>query len=266
MSPRTPARLAILASGSGTNLQAIFDYFDTLDEPRPAEVVLVASNRRDAYALERSRSRGVATAVIERPGDGEALSAMLDRHGATLVALAGYLKLVPREVTRRWRGAIVNVHPALLPKFGGPGMFGHHVHEAVLAAGDSESGPTVHFVDDEYDGGGAIARLRVPVEPADTAGSLAARVLAAEHLLYPRALHALSAGLVTLGPDGKCVIGDPAAFAAELPPPPAPYTIEFESIPPFALRSVPCPAPSSPFPTSRASPISPPPSTHSAGS
>lgn len=266
MPKRSPARLAVLASGSGTNLGAIFDYLDGLDAPRPAEVVLVASNRADAFALTRSRDRNVATAVIERPLDGAALAELLERHRVTLVALAGYLKLVPLEVTRRWRGAIVNIHPALLPKFGGPGMFGHHVHEAVLRAGEHESGPTVHFVDEEYDRGAPIARLRVPVEVGDTPESLASRVLGAEHVLYPRALHAVAAGLVTLGPDAKIVIGDRAALAAALTPPPAPHTIEFASIPPCALQSVPCPAPSSPYPTSPAWPNSHPPSTRSAGS
>jgi formyltetrahydrofolate-dependent phosphoribosylglycinamide formyltransferase len=191
----TPVRLAVLASGSGTNLQSILDYLDALDAARPASVVLVASDRADAFALERARRRGIPTAVIAVPSDGDALVALLDTHRVELVALAGYLKLVPAAVARRWRGAIVNVHPALLPRFGGAGMYGRHVHEAVLAAGERESGATVHFVDDAYDRGEVIAQERVPVKPGDTAETLAARVLAVEHRLYPRTLHSLALDL-----------------------------------------------------------------------
>lgn len=191
----TPVRVAVLASGSGSNLESILDYLDALGANRPAEVVLVASNRADASALERARRRGIPTEVLGRPSDGDALGTLLDAHRVDLVALAGYLKLVPASVTRRWRGAIVNVHPALLPRFGGAGMYGRRVHEAVLAAGERESGATVHFVDEDYDRGAIIAQERVPVESDDTADSLAARVLAAEHRLYPRTLHSLALGL-----------------------------------------------------------------------
>ncbi|MFI5312026.1 MAG: phosphoribosylglycinamide formyltransferase [Gemmatimonadales bacterium] len=191
----TPLRVAVLASGSGSNLQAILDYLDALGPDRGADVALVASDRSAAFALERARRRGIATAVIAQPADGASLVALLESHRIDLVALAGYLRLVPADVTRRWRGAIVNVHPALLPRFGGAGMYGRHVHEAVLAAGERESGATVHLVDDEYDRGAILAQDRVPVVPGDTAGSLAERVLVAEHRLYPRTLHALALDL-----------------------------------------------------------------------
>jgi phosphoribosylglycinamide formyltransferase 1 len=188
----SPVRLAILASGSGSNVQAILDHFDALGSRAPAQVVLVASDRADAFALERARRRGIATALLTHHADGPAMAEVLDACGAELIALAGYLRRVPVEVTHRWRDAIVNVHPALLPKFGGPGMYGRRVHGAVLAAGEPETGATVHFVDDEYDHGAVIAQERVPVRPGDTADSLAARVLAAEHRLYPRTLHRLA--------------------------------------------------------------------------
>jgi phosphoribosylglycinamide formyltransferase-1 len=165
--------------------------------------VLVASDRPGAMALERAKRQRIATAVVERPPDGEAITALLDAHGVNLIALAGYLKFVPATVTHRWRGAIVNIHPALLPRFGGPGMYGRRVHEAVLAAGAHESGATVHFVDDAYDRGPAIARARVPVEPTDDAASLAARVLTAEHALFPRVIHALALGLVSVDSHGR---------------------------------------------------------------
>ena len=190
-----PVRMAVLASGGGSNLQAILEHLDTIGAARAADVVLVASNRPDAGALERARARDIATAVIERPADGPALRALLESHDVSLVVLAGYLKLVPPEVTRHWRGRIVNIHPALLPKFGGPGMYGRRVHEAVIAAGESESGATVHQVDDAYDRGAIIAQARVPVEPGDTPDSLGARVLMAEHRLYPSTLHALAVAL-----------------------------------------------------------------------
>lgn len=188
----SPVRLAILASGGGSNLQAILDYFREPAAARAAEVVLVASNRADAGALARARAGNVPAAIIADPADGAALAGLLAAHRVDCVALAGYLKLVPHEVTERWGGRIVNIHPALLPKFGGAGMYGRRVHEAVLAAGERESGATVHHVDDAYDRGAIVAQERVPVEPGDTADSLAARVLAAEHRLYPRTLHALA--------------------------------------------------------------------------
>ena len=162
-----------------------------------AGIALVASNRADAGALTRARAAHIPVAIIANPADGPALVRLLDEHRVDCIALAGYLKLVPREVTARWRGRIVNVHPALLPAFGGAGMYGRRVHEAVLAAGQTESGATVHQVDDAYDRGAIIAREVVPVEPGDTPDSLAARVLAAEHRLYPRTLDALARQLLT---------------------------------------------------------------------
>jgi phosphoribosylglycinamide formyltransferase 1 len=194
-SPASPVRLAVLASGGGSNLQAIIEYLDTLGDARPAEVVLVASDRPAAGALDKARRRGIATAVIARPGDGPALVQLLEAHRAACIALAGYLKLVPPEVTARWAGRLVNIHPALLPKFGGAGMYGRRVHEAVIAAGEKESGATVHQVNDEFDRGAIIAQERVPVEAGDTPDTLAARVLTAEHHLYPRALHKLALAL-----------------------------------------------------------------------
>ena len=196
MTTSLPVRLAVLASGGGSNLQAILDYFGARSDA--AKVVLVAANRAHAGALDRARSAGVPAEVIADPADGPAIARLLDSHRVECIALAGYLKLVPREITSKWRGRIVNIHPALLPKFGGAGMYGHRVHAAVLAAGEKESGATVHEVDDAYDRGAILAQERVPVEPSDTADTLAARVLAAEHRLYPRTLDALARKLITL--------------------------------------------------------------------
>jgi len=206
-----PRRLAIFASGGGSNASAIIAYFQSLGTASPLLPALVVSNRPLAPVLERARTAGIETLVLRATDDGTAMEQALARADISVIALAGYLKLVPSVVTRRWRGAIVNVHPALLPEFGGHGMYGRHVHEAVIAAKRTESGATVHFVDDEYDRGASIARARVPVLPADTVDELAERVLAAEHALYPRALHALALGLVTLRPDSTVAnLGDPA--------------------------------------------------------
>ena len=176
-----PVRVAVLVSGGGTNLQALLD---ALHDSPLARVARVISSRADAGALERARRASVPTAVLRDPGDpAELLAALGD---AQLVVLAGYLKLVPAPVVSRFRGRMINIHPALLPEFGGPGMYGQHVHDAVLASGATESGATVHFADEEFDRGKIIAQERVPVRPGDTPDSLAARVLEAEHRLLPR--------------------------------------------------------------------------------
>jgi len=193
----SPVRLAVLASGGGSNLQAILDHFESLGDERAAEVVLVASDRAEAGALAKARANHVTTAVIVKPADGPALVRLLEMHRTQCIALAGYLKFVPAEVTAHWHGRIVNIHPALLPKFGGAGMYGRRVHAAVIAAGEKESGATVHHVDGEFDRGGVIAQERVPVEAGDTPESLAARVLVAEHHLYPRTIQALAVKLST---------------------------------------------------------------------
>lgn len=176
-----PVRVAVLVSGGGTNLQALLD---TLNGSTVARIVRVITNRADAGALDRARQANVATTVLQNPADANELLAAL--HDVQLVVLAGYLKLVPTAVVAQFRGRIINIHPALLPRFGGPGMYGHRVHEAVLATGAKQSGATVHFVDEQFDRGEIIAQERVPVSPTDTPETLAARVLEAEHRLLPR--------------------------------------------------------------------------------
>lgn len=199
------ARIAVLASGGGTNLQALLDRLEALGDERAGDVVLVASDRHDAGALPRAAGRGIPTAIIQTPATtprAQPLAAMLDEHRVDLIALAGYLRLVPMDVVDRFRGRIVNVHPALLPAFGGTGMFGARVHQAVLDAGATVSGVTVHFVDQAYDRGPVIAQWPVPVVAGDTAASLAARVLRVEHVLYPTAVNAVAAGRIALAADG----------------------------------------------------------------
>jgi phosphoribosylglycinamide formyltransferase 1 len=183
-----PSRLAVLASGRGSNLQAIMDHFDNLARERIAKVVLVASNRADSPALIRAATASIDIASFDAGDDGAQLLALLRKFRIDLVVLAGYLKRIPSSVIREYSGRIINVHPALLPAFGGEGMYGARVHEAVIASGATESGVTVHLVDNEYDRGPIVAQWRVPVEKSDTAESLAARVLNAEHIVYPRAV------------------------------------------------------------------------------
>ena len=203
----TRARIAVLASGAGTNLQAILDHFDRLGERRAADVVVVASARARAGALERARHRGIPAKAIATAADPErpTLADVLVESEAEIVVLAGYLRLVPPEIVSRYAGRMINVHPALLPAFGGPGMFGLRVHEAVLAAGVTISGATVHFVDDEYDRGTIIAQWPVPVITGDDARALAARVLRVEHLLFPRVIDAVARGRLTLATCRKSV-------------------------------------------------------------
>lgn len=175
-------RVAVCVSGGGSNLQALLD---RLQGAEPARVVLVLSNRADAGGLDRARQAGIPAEVLADPSDASEWITRLGRRDVDLLVLAGYLKLVPPGVVQKLAGRIVNVHPALLPKFGGPGMYGRRVHEAVLASGDRESGPTVHLVDEVYDRGDILAQRRVPVLPGDTPELLAARVLHAEHRLLP---------------------------------------------------------------------------------
>jgi formyltetrahydrofolate-dependent phosphoribosylglycinamide formyltransferase len=198
-------RIAVLASGGGSNLQAILDHLDALGEARRGDVVVVASNRPDAGALGRATHAGIATAVLRSPHapEGAALEEVLSAHRVGLVALAGYMRLVPAAVALAYRGRMLNVHPALLPEFGGEGMYGARVHRAVLRAGASLSGPTVHFVDEVYDHGAVIAQWPVPVLPSDDDRALATRVLRAEHLLYPRVVQAVAAGMVRFERDGS---------------------------------------------------------------
>ncbi|HEX2694075.1 MAG TPA: phosphoribosylglycinamide formyltransferase [Gemmatimonadaceae bacterium] len=181
-----PSRIAVLASGRGSNMQAIIDHFDNLARERVAKVVLVASNKAESPALIRAATASIDIAHFDATDDGAALLALLEKFRADLVVLAGYLKRIPPKVTRAYSGRMLNIHPALLPAFGGEGMYGARVHEAVIASGAKETGVTVHLVDDEYDRGPIVAQWRLRVNPSETAESLAARVLNVEHTVYPR--------------------------------------------------------------------------------
>ncbi len=184
-----PLRLAVLASGRGSNLVALQRAIDA--GQLHAAVAVVVSNNSGAGALAWAKERGIPAQHISSKTHDDAGAAMLAcfaAHEVDVVVLAGWMKLLDPRIVAAYRGRAVNIHPAPLPRFGGPGMYGEHVHAAVLAAGARTSGPTVHLVDDRYDEGELVAHREVPVEPGDTVATLAARVLAAEHDLYWRAI------------------------------------------------------------------------------
>ena len=207
-----PKRVAVLASGGGTNLQSLLDRFNA-GEPGAARVELVVASRPGIGALERAERAGVAAVTLSVKALGaevytEALLGELERHRVDLVVLAGFLQLVPLAVVERYEGRMVNVHPALLPAFGGAGMYGMRVHRAVIESGARVSGATVHRVSEEYDSGLILAQWPVPVLPGDTPEALAARVLAVEHRLLPLVVEALAGG----GAQPVQPIPDPVAF------------------------------------------------------
>jgi formyltetrahydrofolate-dependent phosphoribosylglycinamide formyltransferase len=213
-------RVAVLASGGGSNLQAILDHQSALGDAAIARVILVASDQPDSGALQRARTAGITALHLDRNARTTGLSTILDAHRIEMVVLAGYLRLVPPDVVAHYRGRILNIHPALLPEFGGPGMYGHRVHEAVLASGARLTGPTVHFVDERFDEGPIIAQMHVPVDPSDTPESLAKRVLSVEHKLYPPVIEAVAAGRIRLGSDNTVVYGNsttPTVLDFQLP-------------------------------------------------
>jgi formyltetrahydrofolate-dependent phosphoribosylglycinamide formyltransferase len=208
-------RIAIFASGGGSNAQAIINYFATAAAATIAEVALLVSNRRDAGALSRATAAGVPTHVIDDVANGADLLATLRNARIDLLVLTGYLKLVPEEVVQAFSGRMLNVHPALLPAFGGHGMYGQRVHAAVIASGAKFSGVTVHFVSAEYDRGPIAAQWPVPVLDNDTPQTLAERVLHVEHRLLPAVVEAVATGAITLAPNGRASGSLPAnsAFA-----------------------------------------------------
>ena len=181
MSGTRGPRLGVLLSGGGRTLQNLLDRI--ADGRLRATVICVLSDRPGAFGLERARRAGISHATESDP---ERIYDFLREHGVDLVCLAGYLRRLP--IAEDFAGQILNIHPALLPKFGGKGFYGDRVHRAVLEAGETESGCTVHFCDDSYDTGSIVLQRRVPVEADDTIDTLAARVFEAECEAYPEAI------------------------------------------------------------------------------
>jgi phosphoribosylglycinamide formyltransferase-1 len=193
-------QLGVFASGRGSNFNAILQ---AIQENRlDAEIRLLLTNNPEAGALSIARKHDIPTAVVTKAAFEtremfvEAMHSALNTHDVGFIALAGYMKKVPPEIIAAYRNRIVNIHPALLPSFGGKGMYGHHVHEAVVKLGCKVSGVTVHIVDEIYDHGAIVAQRCVPVEVDDTPDSLAARVLKVEHQLYAEALQLFAEGRV----------------------------------------------------------------------
>jgi len=186
--------IGVFASGRGSNFQAILDAIH--QRVLTARVSLLLSNKSDAGALEIARAHHIPAIHLsqkqfaDEPSFAAAMMRLLKEHDVQIIALAGYLKKIPVSVVREYRNRILNIHPALLPSFGGHGMYGHFVHEAVIASGAKLSGATVHLVDEEYDRGPIVLQKSVPVERGDTPESLAARVLHVEHEIFPLALQA----------------------------------------------------------------------------
>ena len=192
-------KTAVLVSGGGTNLQALIDYEKKEGEKCPYQIVIVISDHKDAYALERASLAGIKTTVTspysvmgkdvamaasrdeKRLAVSDAVLALCKENGVQAIVQAGWLTVLSGDIISEYQGKIINLHPALLPKFGGVGMWGHHVHEAVLAAGEKESGCTIHLVSGQCDGGKILIQKKVPVMADDTPDSLYARIAPEEH-------------------------------------------------------------------------------------
>jgi phosphoribosylglycinamide formyltransferase-1 len=203
-------RCAVFASGGGSNFQALLDRKDTGELHVDLCVLIV--NNSTAGAAEKARLRGMPVVHLapthfpDETAYSAALMETLQRYGVELIALAGYMKKLPPAIVAAYRNRIINIHPGLLPAFGGKGMYGAHVHKAVLDYGAKVSGITVHFVDEEYDHGPIILQVAVPVLDGDTAETLAARVLAAEHANFWRAIEAAGRGALRI--EGRRVAGE----------------------------------------------------------
>lgn len=180
-------KIAILASGSGSNAENIAKYFG---ESNYAQVSFIIANNPEAYVLERAKRLGIESAVVTRQQFMEADSVieMLREHEIDFIVLAGFLLLVPAKLIQAYPGKIVNIHPALLPKHGGKGMYGDHVHKAVVESGDTESGITIHLIDENYDKGTTFFQAKCPVLPTDTADDVAAKVHALEYEHFPHVI------------------------------------------------------------------------------
>jgi phosphoribosylglycinamide formyltransferase-1 len=203
----TRKRVAVLISGRGSNMASLIEA--ARDPAYPAEIALVLSNRPEAGGLARARAENIATAVVDHTPFGkdrkafeQAVQTVLEQHRIDIVCLAGFMRLLTPWLVRQWEGRMINIHPALLPDFKGL-----NTHERALAAGVKEHGATVHFVVSEMDAGPIIAQAKLEVRGDDTAETLAARVLALEHRIYPQALRLVAEGRVRIV-DGQCRVGD----------------------------------------------------------
>jgi len=196
-------RLAIFASGGGSNFQAIANA--CRNGTLHAKIVLCVASRPDAGVIDRARSLDIPVHVLTAGAEEleDEMLRVLNEANADFIALAGFMRLIPAGVVRAFRNRILNIHPALLPDFGGKGMYGRRVHEAVIESGAMRSGATVHLVDEEYDTGAIVLQESIEVRPNDTPESLAARVLEVEHRIYPKAVGLFADDRVRI--DGRTV-------------------------------------------------------------
>jgi phosphoribosylglycinamide formyltransferase-1 len=193
-------RLAVFASHGGTDLQSIIDAAQ--DENYPAKIVLMVSNNKNAFAVQRAQNANIPTKIWQKKNFedektyADHMMGLLKEYEVDLICLAGYMKLIPTEIVTNFK--IINIHPALLPKYGGKGMYGMHVHEAVIQAGEKVSGATVHQVNEKYDDGSILAQWEVPVNEDDSPETLQKRILETEHKLYPDTIAKIARGEIKL--------------------------------------------------------------------
>ncbi|MBQ5889096.1 MAG: phosphoribosylglycinamide formyltransferase [Bacteroidaceae bacterium] len=187
-------KIAILASGSGSNAENIANYFKGSDY---AQVSFIIANNPQAYVLERAKKLGIEAAVVSKAEfmEADGVIEMLKERDIDFVVLAGFLLLVPQKLITAYPGKIVNIHPALLPKHGGKGMYGDRVHKAVVECGDTESGITIHLIDEQYDKGTTFFQAKCPVLPTDTPDDVAAKVHALEYEHFPHVIEEILHGL-----------------------------------------------------------------------
>lgn len=187
-------RIALFASGSGTNVENIANYFNGRTTAKP---VCVLCNKPDAFVLERAKRLGLDSMTFNRTdfNDGKKIMEYLVKHDIDMIVLAGFLWLVPQYLIDAYPSRIVNIHPALLPKFGGKGMYGMHVHEAVKQSGETETGITIHLIDGNYDKGSTVFQAKVAVDPSDSPDDIANKVHALEYKHYPEVIEEIAKGI-----------------------------------------------------------------------
>ena len=185
------AKIALFASGSGTNVENIVNYFNNRPTAKP---VCVLCNKPDAFVLERAKRLGLDSMTFNRAdfNDGKRIMEYLNKYNIDMIVLAGFLWLVPQYLIDAYPGRIVNIHPALLPKFGGKGMYGMHVHEAVKQSGETETGITIHLIDGNYDQGSTVFQAKVQVSPTDSPDDIATKVHALEYEYYPKVIEEIA--------------------------------------------------------------------------
>lgn len=199
-------KIAVLVSGNGTNLQAIIDHY--LNNP-DIKISLVISNKKDAYALKRANLANIPTMVISKkdfPNQSDEILKQVKANNIDLIVLAGYLSILSGSIINEYKNKIINIHPSLIPSFCGPGMYGHHVHEAVIKSGVRYSGCTVHFVNGGVDSGPIILQQAVDVFYTDTPDSVAAKILVYEHKLLVKAIDLIANNKVIVHDDNRVEI------------------------------------------------------------